>query len=173
MGVETSILIGTIAGMTLLLTCSILACWYIFFSKDKSFGSAKDQGLQMASKGKIPVENANKPTNHQKRFSMLGQYNQGAANQPGVFQSAYQNLTYQSSQNSSANTPQVRTTRLKRKRTGDAHGGDSVPAHNIFYDTNLHDNTNILDVDMSMENQNEIDLDAKKQYYGNSSNIKF
>ena len=80
MGVETSILIGTIAGMTLLLTCSILACWYIFFSKDKSFGSAKDQGLQMASKGKIPVENANKPTNHQKRFSMLGQYNQGAAN---------------------------------------------------------------------------------------------
>ena len=72
-------------------------------------------------------------------------------------------------------TPQVTTNRLRRKNPQiNGKGDKSVNAHNIFYDTNHHDNTNILDVDMSQE-QEFVDIDTfkKPNVQQHSSNVKF
>jgi hypothetical protein len=44
-------------------------------------------------------------------------------------------------------TPKVQVARFQNKKGKSAKV--SVPPHNIFYDTNAQDNTNILEVDMS------------------------
>ena len=64
-----------------------------------------------------------------------------------VFKSAYNNLSHQpplSTSNSQANTPKDGVISTINQFD---NANRIVNAHNIFYDTNFHDSTNILEVE--------------------------
>lgn len=64
-----------------------------------------------------------------------------------VFKSAYNNLSHQqplSTSNNQANTPKDGVIRTRNQFESAKH---IINAHNIFYDTNFQDSTNILEVE--------------------------
>ena len=109
---EASMAFGAVAGLFIVIICTIGACWYVL-ARRKQYSDP--QAMKELSK----TPNSNRNMSHQKQLGgekkqtgMVVGYQQG---QNG-FQSVFQNITHQTRQSSLAATPSTETDKGKRKK---------------------------------------------------------